>query len=45
MFGFLPGGSPGPNAEGSWKVVLFIFILVISPGGLFPWVWRNAVEM
>ncbi|MCG8409147.1 MAG: hypothetical protein MI923_28420 [Phycisphaerales bacterium] len=37
----LPGGSPGPNAEGSFKIVLLVFTLAAIGGGLFLWLWHS----
>ncbi|MCB9854032.1 MAG: hypothetical protein H6819_13100 [Phycisphaerales bacterium] len=35
MFAGLPGGSPGPDAEGTWYGLLMIFLLSAAIGGGF----------
>jgi hypothetical protein len=35
MFGGLPGGSPGPNAEGTWISLLIMLILGCTLGAGF----------
>jgi flagellar basal body-associated protein FliL len=38
----LIGGSPGPGAEGSRKVLLFVLILALSAGIAFLYFWNYA---
>jgi hypothetical protein len=37
MFTGLPGGSPGPDAEGSPKTLLFMFVLALVAVGAMLW--------
>ena len=41
----LIGGSPGPGAEGTWKVLLFVLILALSAGIAFLYVWNDVSTM
>ena len=38
MFSGLPGGSPGPNAEGTWYGLVMIFLLSAAIGAAFLYV-------
>ena len=45
FFGGLPGGSPGPNAIGTWKSLFFMLILSLICGGLLLWFWSYAIRL
>ncbi len=41
----LTGGSPGPGAEGTWKVLLLVLILTLAGGSAFLWLWNDMSSM
>ncbi len=41
----LIGGSPGPNAEGTWKVLVFVLVLALGAGIGFLHVWNYMSSM
>lgn len=45
LFGGLSGGSPGPGAESTWKVLVLLLLLGLAAGCAFLWVWRYAVQV
>lgn len=45
MFGGLPGGSPGPNAEGTWRGILFVFLLAAAGGVGFLYFFNELSKL
>ncbi|HPF38537.1 MAG TPA: hypothetical protein P5081_20945 [Phycisphaerae bacterium] len=45
MIGGLPGGSPGPNAEGDWIGLLIMFALGAIMGGGFLYAAYTLSQM
>lgn len=41
----LIGGSPGPNAEGTWVGIVIVFVLCAAAGVAFLYVWKLAASM
>ena len=37
MFGGLPGGSPGPDAQASWRTLALFAIFALAFTGLMLW--------
>lgn len=45
MFAGLPGGSPGPNAEGTWYGLLMIFLLSAAIGAAVLYVCSELSKL
>lgn len=44
MLGGLPGGSPGPNAIGTWGTLLAATLFALVAGAMLLWLLLSAVR-
>jgi hypothetical protein len=41
----LPGGSPGPHAQGTWPILLVAFLLALAVAGGLVYLMINAAKL
>jgi hypothetical protein len=39
----LPGGSPGPDAQGSWRTLLLVTVFALAAAGVMLWFFFHVV--